>query len=171
MAIEPQVFICYGRPDRAVAHLLAAEFWRNRIECYNYTAKPLEDRLGNELHQVSYIYSSRLFIAIISKESVQRFSVAEEIAHAQQMSSLSEDFVRVHVLTDAEPSSFPEPDLIVNWALPNLATIVKELLGRMGPSFVERNQKAWDVNKSLYTDKWKDLDASYSGYSTDVEAK
>jgi len=169
MAIEPQVFICYGRPDNTVADALASEFWRNRIECYNYMGKPMEDRLGNELPHLSYIYACRLFIAIISKESIERYLVAEEIAHAQQMASLSEQLFRVHILTDVIQSPFPKPDFVINWrSSPDPPAIVSELLGRMGTEFVERNQKAWEINKSLYPDKWEDLDARYAGKSADA---
>jgi len=169
MAVEPQVFICYGRPDKNVAHALAAEFWRNRIECYNYMGKPVEDRLGTTLPHLSYVYCCRLFIAIISKESISRFHVAEEIVRSEQMASLSEGFFRVHILTDVEQSPFPVPDLFVNWARSaGPAAIVKDLLYKMGAEFVEKNQKAWEINKGLYVDKWKELNSKYTGETPDA---
>lgn len=171
MAIEPQVFICYGRPDKDVAYAIATEFWRRRIESYNYLGKPIEDRLFDNMvaHHLGYIYASRLFIAIISKESIPRFFVTEEIARAQQIASISEQFFRVYILKDINESSFPEPELVINWAnSPDPVAIVSDLLDKMGNEFIERNQKGWEINKSLFPDQWKELDAMYAGDSTDV---
>lgn len=169
MAIEPQVFICYGRPDKGIAHAITVEFWRNHIECYNYLGKPTEDRFGKELPNLAYIHVSELFIAVISRESIRRFSVAEEIVHAQQWAVISESLFRVHILKDVEQPPFPKPDLAINWGgSTDPAAIVSQLLGRMGSKFVERNQKAWEINKKLYYDKWKELNAEYAGESTDA---
>src|SRR3989337_1314021 len=55
MAISPQVFLCYGRPDREVAEAIVGSLWQHEIECYDYLAKPVEDRLGNESHHFRYI--------------------------------------------------------------------------------------------------------------------
>ena len=42
MAIEPQVFTCYGRPDKDAAHALACEFWKILIEStFNELAPPV----------------------------------------------------------------------------------------------------------------------------------
>jgi hypothetical protein len=66
MPIEPNVFICYGRPDKTLAHAIAKGLWHERIESYNYLAKPIEDRIGREQDYLAYVYSARIFIAIAS---------------------------------------------------------------------------------------------------------
>jgi len=159
MAVEPQVFICYGRPDKDVAQQLAGEFWRHRIECYNYMLKPVEDRLGSEIDHRGYIYSTRLFIAILSDESIPRFLVAEEIAIAHQIATtLTDQMYRVYLslLDKTRELPFPKPNLVVRWhESPGPAIIVSDLLERMGLQFRERNQQAWEINKNLYTGKWE----------------
>ena len=165
MAVEPQVFICYGRPDKDIAHEIAAEFWRNRIECYNYLSKPVEDRVGEEIQHLGYIYSTRLFIAIISEESISRHLVIEEIVLANQIASIMSDYpFRVHVslLNNPSHTPFPEQNLIVEWAQDSRpSSMVNDLLKQMGPEFLERNQKAWEINKGLYPEKWEELNERY----------
>ena len=165
MAVEPQTFICYGRPDKDVAQQLAAEFWRHRIECYNYMLKPVEDRLGSEIDHRGYIYSTRLFIAILSDESIPRFLVAEEIAIAYQIAtSLTDQMYRVCIslVEGARALPFPEPNLVIRWhESPGPVVVVSDLLERMGPEFLERNQQAWEINKKLYTEKWEELNQLY----------
>jgi len=165
MAIEPQVFLCYGRPDKDVAHEIAAEFWRNRIECYNYMSKPVEDRLENEIDHRGYIFATRLFIAILSEESVARFLVAEELAIANQVATmLAGRLFRAYVslLPSARNNSAGQPDLVVLWSNSDGApSVVSNLLHKMGPEFVERNQKAWEINKNLYAEKWRELNEKY----------
>ena len=166
MAVEPQVFICYGKPDKAVAHQLAAEFWRNRIECYNYMSKPVEDRIGSEeVDHRAYIYTAQLFIAIISDESIPRFLVTEELAIAHQIATaLNNRLYRVYIsLLDRKADiRFPKPDVLVHWHPDSAVSIAAELLQRMGPEFLERNHKAWEINKNLYAGQWKELDELYS---------
>jgi hypothetical protein len=59
--------------------------------------------------------------------------------------------------------SYPEPDSFLDWNQSGgPAAIVSGLLDQMGPEFLERNQKAWDINKSLYTDQWEELDKQYT---------
>jgi len=161
--IEPQVFICYGRPDKDIAHDLAAEFWRNHIECYNYLSKPVEDRIGDEIHQRGYIFSTRLFIAILSGDSVTRFSVAEEIATANQVATLSNELFRTYIsLLASRDIPFPKPDLVIDWNKESkIKEIVSVLLQKMPSTFLDRNQKAWEINKKLYTDQWAELNERY----------
>ncbi len=170
MAVEPQVFICYGRPDKGIADELAREFWRNRIECYNYLSKPIEDRLGDEIHQRGYIFAAELFIAILSADSVTRFSVAEEIAVAHQVATrLNDSFFRTYISLSAQSIPFPEPDLVIDWNKEsNITEVVSVLLQSMPPSFIERNQKAWETNRTLYPDKWTELNERYVPKQSDA---
>jgi hypothetical protein len=165
MAVEPQVFICYGRPDQDVAHQIAKAFWSHRIECYNYMLKPVEDRLGSEIDHRGYLYATRLFIAIVSEDSIPRFLVTEEIAVAHKIATeLSDELCRVYIslLRETSALSLPSPDLIVRWhEADGPDSIVSDLLEKMGTPFLERNQKAWEINKSLYADQWEALNQRY----------
>ncbi len=168
MAIEPQVFICYGRPDKDAAYALAHEFWKNQIECYNYLAKPVEDRFGTELDHRSFLLACRLFVALLSPESITRFLVAEEIALATQHAKLSDRRFcqcRAYVLASTDPMEdrFPDPDLLFTAErLADVPGLVRGLTDHMGPEFTSRAQRAWTVNKGLYPDAWAALDATYA---------
>jgi len=168
MAIEPQVFICYGRPDMDAAYALAHEFWKNQIECYNYLAKPVEDRFGTELDHRGFLIAGRLFVALLSPESIARFLVAEEISLAAQHAKLSDRRFcrcRAYVLTstDSMEGRFPDPDLLFTAErLADVPGLVRALTDHMGPEFAGRARQAWAVNKGLYPDAWTALDAMYA---------
>jgi len=170
LAIEPQVFLCYGRPDKDVAYALAYEFWKNQIECYNYLAKPVEDRLDKELDHRPYVVASRLFIAVLSPEANKRYLVLEEALVASRTAVDSDGLFcscRAYILaTNDAPvdrSAFPQPDLLFpSDRLTDLQGIVSEMISHMGPAFVEHSQKAWKINKELYPEAWANLDLMYS---------
>jgi len=167
MAIEPHVFICYGRPDKDAAHALAREFWNNQIECYNYLAKPVEDRLGSQLDHRGFLASCRLFVALLSPESSVRFLVAEELVLAAEYAELSREFCRcrayILTTTDTLEGRFPRPDLLFTAdRLGDIPGLVSELTGHLGPEFADRARRAWNANKGLYPDAWAALDAMYA---------
>ena len=169
MAIEPHVFICYGRPDKDVGHALAYEFWKNQIESYNYLAKPVEDRLGTELDHRAFLTASRLFVALLSPEIITRDLVVEEIELAARCADLSGGLLckcRAYIFTTSHSVQyrFPNPDLL--FTVDRLADppgIVHTLMDHMGPEFADRARRAWTVNKNLYPDAWATLDALYAG--------
>jgi hypothetical protein len=170
MAIEPHVFVCYGRPDKDAAYALGHEFWKNRVECYNYLAKPVEDRLGAaELDHRSFLRASRLFVALLSSESSRRDLVAEELQLAALQAELSGGLFcrcRAYVLTTTSDSMldrFPEPDLLfTSHRLGDVAGLVREMIEHMGPEFADRAGRAWQVNRDLYPEAWAKLDAMYA---------
>ena len=168
MAIEPQVFICHGRPDKDAAYALAHEFWKNQIECYNYMAKPVEDRLATELDHRSFLGACRLFVALLSPESITRFLVVEEILLAARHAKLSDRLFcrcRAYVLTSTDPMEgrLPDPDLLFTAErLADVPELVRMLTDHMGPEFASRARQAWAVNKRLYPDAWATLDAMYA---------
>ena len=168
MAIEPQVFICYGRPDHDTAYALAHEFWKNQIECYNYLAKPVEDRLGAELDHRGFLSACRLFVALLSPESIMRYLVAEEVMLAARITELSGGRFcqcRAYVLTttDSMQEHFPVPDLLFAAnRLGDVEGIVRELIENMGPEFANRARQAWTVNKDLYPAAWAALETMYA---------
>jgi hypothetical protein len=168
MSIEPHVFVCYGRPDKDAAYALAHEFWKNQIECYNYLAKPVEDRLGTELDHRGFLKACRLFVALLSPESITRYLVAEEIIVAARWARLSRGrFCQcrayVETTTDLIEGGFPDPDLLFTaQRLADIAGLVREMTDHMGPEFAGRARKAWAVNKGLYPEAWAALDAMYA---------
>jgi hypothetical protein len=168
MAIEPQVFLCYGRPDRDIAHAVAYEFWKKQIECYNYLAKPVEDRLGKESPHLSYVIACGLFVALLSPETIMRKLVVEEILLASRIAGVSAQrncWCRVYIITtdDQLDIPFPEPDLLFVYdRLMDIPRIASEMTTHMGPAFVEHAQKAWTINKELYPKAWAALAAKYS---------
>lgn len=168
MAIEPQVFICYGRPDKDTAYALAHEFWNNQIECYNYMAKPVEDRLGTEEDHRGFLLACRLFVALLSPGSVRHYLVVEEVALAARYAELSGARFcqcRAYVLTttDSTQRGFPDPDLLFTAnRLADVPGLVRELTEYMGPEFADRARQAWALNKGLYPDAWAALDATYA---------
>jgi hypothetical protein len=167
MAIEPQVFICYGRPDKDVAQAFACEFWNLEIECYNYLAKPVEDRLGAELDHLGYLAACRLFVALLSPESSTRYLVVEELALAAEHARLPERLCRcrAYILTTTSPlaGSFPDPDLLFTAdELGDIPRLVRKLTSYLGTEFTDRARRAWNANKELYPDAWAALDALYA---------
>lgn len=168
MAVEPQVFLCYGRPDRDIAHAITYEFWKNQIECYNYLAKPIEDRLGKESPHLSYVIGCGLFVALLSPETVMRGLVVEEILVASRIAGVAAQRncrCRAYILTTDEElkGPFPSPDLLFPYdRLTDIPRLVSELMTHMGSAFVEHAQKAWTVNKGLYSKAWAALAAKYS---------
>ncbi len=172
MPIEPQVFICYGRPDKDVAYAFAYEFWKNQVESYNYLAKPIENLINKGLEHRSFLGVCRLFIALLSPESILRYFVVEEITKAAWYAKFSGGRFcqcRAYVLTTTDPmeSNFPPPDLLIKAdRLVDVSGIVHELINGMGSKFVCHAQKSWTVNKGLYPDAWAALDAMYSSAPT-----
>jgi len=169
MPVEPQVFLCYGRPDMELAHAIACELWRNRIECYNYLAKPVEDRLGTELPHEAYVLTARMFAAIIAPDTVWRELVVAEILLAHRMALLSEGRCkRVYISTPGTIAGLPVPPpdhLIDRTQVSGSQMIAAELMGLMDPELVQRCQEAWEINRSLYPDAWQALAAKYGTIS------
>lgn len=117
MAISPQVFLCYGRPDREVAEAIVGSLWEHEIECYDYLAKPVEDRLGNESHHFRYIFEAKLFVALISPETSARDLVIEELQVAAGIKAISADHRTVYIcppdfMRDVKPTQM-DPSLPV----------------------------------------------------------
>lgn len=167
MAIEPWVFLCYGGCDREAAYALAHEFWKNQVECYNYRAKPVEDRLGTELDHRNFLMGCRLFVALLTPESTRRDLVVEELALAAQVARASGGLfcqTRVYIGTPAlREGTFPAPDRHFGAdRLTDVPGLVRELLDRMGPGFAGRAREAWAVNRGLYPDAWEALNTEYS---------
>ena len=158
MAIEPQVFICYGRPDKDTAYSLADEFWKSQFECYNYLAKPSNTALAWSLTIATSSPRAALFVALLSPESITRYLVAEEIALAARYADLSgREFCRcrayVLTTTDSMEGRFTTPDLLFTAdRLADIPGLVRELTDHMGPEFADRARRAWAVNKGLYPD-------------------
>jgi hypothetical protein len=168
MAIEPQVFLCYGRPDRDIAHAVAYEFSKKQIECYNYLAKPVEDRLGKESPHLSYVIACGLFVAVLSPETIMRKLVVEEILLASRIAGVAAQRncrCRAYILaTDEElKGPLPSPDLLFSYdRLTDIPRLVSEMMTHMGSVFVEHAQKAWTINKGLYPKAWAAAAAKYS---------
>ncbi len=86
---------------KATAHSIAKELWDEKIESYNYLAKPIEDRLGSELEFLAYVTVAKLFVAIVSEAGFFRWPVLQEILRAQVMTTLDESYKRIYLLTSS----------------------------------------------------------------------
>ena len=164
MPVEPHVFLSYGRPDKDLALQLSSELWRHRIECYNYLAKPVMDRLGSDGEHLKHVFATRFLIAILSAETHWRELVMEEILTAYR---LTKDELReiplVYVTTPRILEAGPYPrarnhQVIDPTSAGGPAAIAQELMRRMGGELVGRCQQAWEINKSLYPEHWSSLD-------------
>jgi hypothetical protein len=164
MPVEPHVFLSYGRPDKDLALQLSSELWRHRIECYNYLAKPIMDRLGSDGEHLKHVFATRFLVAIVSAETHWRELVMQEILTAYR---LTEDQLReiplVYVTTPRILEAGPYPrsnkhHVIDPTSSGGPAAIAQELIRLMGGELVGRCQQAWEINKSLYPEHWRSLD-------------
>ena len=174
MPIEPKVFLCYGRPDRPLALSIARELWKDRVEAYNYLAKPVEDRIGGELPYLAYIPSARLFVAILSTKSIWRQPVVEEILYAQKMAKISEGRIRrVFIATPAAARKLPfsESDFLIDQTkMAGPADIAHRLIEAFGTEEAKKCRKSWEINKNLYRDAWEALNREYGSEDRVVRA-
>ena len=164
MAVEPHVFLSYGRPDKGLALQISSELWRHRIECYNYLAKPVMDRLGSDGDHLKHIFAARFLVAIVSAETHWRELVMEEILTAYRLTQDKlRDIPLVYIAAPKLLAAGPYPrsnehHVIDPWSGGGPATIAEELVQLMGSELVTRCQKAWDINKALYPEHWQILD-------------
>ena len=164
MPVEPHVFLSYGRPDKGFALQISSELWRNRIECYNYLAKPVMDRLGSDGDHLKHVFATRFLVAIVSAETHWRELVMEEILTAYR---LTQDKLReiplVYIAAPKLLAAGPYPRSNEHHVIDPLssggpAAIAEELIRLMGSELVERCRKAWEINRTLYPEHWKNLD-------------
>lgn len=164
MPVEPHVFLSYGRPDKGLALRLSSELWRHRIECYNYLAKPVMDRLGSDGDHLKHIFASRFLVAIVSAETHWRELVMEEILTAYRLTQDKlRDIPLVYIASPNLLAAGPYPRSNMQHAIDPSSgggpvAMTEELMRLMGGELVERCQKAWEINKTLYPEHWQNLD-------------
>ena len=165
MPIEPQVFLSYGRPDKDLAFQLTCGLWDRRIDCYNYQAKPVMERIGGDPDHTKYLYGIRFFVAVMTADTLWRETVVMEHVNLEQLNrAIGRDIPKVYVTTERVLNSGPYPGgelaLIDPTRAGGTAPIVEAILSLMGEALIERAQARWDVNKQLYPDAWREVDAA-----------
>lgn len=170
MPVEPQLFLSYGRPDSELAFALTAELWRNRIECYNYQVKPIMDFYGNDPDHLKYLRSIPFFVVILSAETSARKLVVEEILQIFQFCKAEIVNTPIVYVTTQKILGFgPYPTITTHYEIDptracgtfdrdGMEPIVKELMQLMGSELVEHCQKAWEVNKTKFQERWQRSD-------------
>ncbi len=165
MPIEPHLFLSYGRPDKELALYIASELWSNKIECYNYLAKPIMEHYGTDSDHLKYLLGTRFFIAILSGDTLWRKLVVAEILdtyrfNQERLREIPMVYVTTEEILNAGPYPTSANDHIIDPTLTGgVPEIVKELIRLMGTKLVARCQEAWEVNKKLYVEAWRELDA------------
>ena len=169
MPIDPQVFLSYGRPDKELARRITAGLWNNRIDCYNYLAQPIMERLGGDSDHSKYLNVIRLFVALLSGDTLWRKAVIDEIFDIDWLvRERLRNVPRVYVTTRAilEGGPYPEDDnsrVIDPTRTGGVTEIVQELMRLMGSELVAHSQKGWETNKALYFEQWQKVDAELNG--------
>jgi hypothetical protein len=168
MPIEPHLFLSYGRPDKELALRISSALWRNRIECYNYLAKPIMEKYGTDTDHSKYLFSTRFFIAILSRDTLWRQLVMDEILNTswfnqQELLQIPMVYITTQDVLDSGP--YPTADhqhVIDPTRTGGVSEIVDELISLMGTELVARCQTAWETNRTLYSAAWQELDESLS---------
>jgi len=182
MPVEPRVFLCYGRPDREAAAALSKCFWEHQMECYDYLAKPIEDRLETELPHTSYIFAVKVFVALISFESAERQLVIEELQMAAGMKRLNPELIRIYVcppefmLPEKRPFMLnpgvftssvqvpidDHPELYIDRTRVGTAEeLCAEIIRAIPQETLNKINEAWEINKQLYPDQFDEKQKEY----------
>jgi hypothetical protein len=177
LPIEPQLFLSYGRPDSELALRVTSGLWKEHIDCYNYQAKPIMDRLGGDGDHLKYLAAIKFFVALLSEDSVWRELVIAEIHGLHKYNQLFGQINRpavpiVYVTTSAILASGPYPEttrpLIDPTRAGSVAAIVQQLLQLMGQELVKGCQERWDINKTLYEEQWNQQDLALLPWQEDA---
>ena len=122
------------------------------------------DRLGSDGDHLKHIFATRFLVAIVSAETHWRELVMEEILTAYRLTQDKlRDIPLVYIAAPKILAAGPYPRSNTHHVIDPLsgggpAAIAEELTRLMGSELVERCQKAWEINRTLYPEHWQNLD-------------